>query len=77
MIGRDEIRAHFGDLGRTQVQVVPRQNVQGFHLRRDPHGLVAGILTLRQAPERIPVAEDVPEAEREWLVSVGNALLRR
>ena len=76
-IGRGEIRHTRETLGRTRLQVIPRQNVQGFHLRRDPLGLVAGVLTLRAGRDSVEVAEFVPDAEREWLASVGNVLLRR
>ncbi|MBV9848856.1 MAG: DUF2244 domain-containing protein [Armatimonadetes bacterium] len=77
VIGRGEVRHTQETLGRTRLAVIPRQNVQAFHLRRDPHGLVSGVLTLRARGESVVVAEFVPEADREWLASVGNALLRR
>ncbi len=63
-------------LGRVRRRLVPRENVQGFLLRRDPEGFAAGTLTLRAGREKIVVAEQVREDEREWLASVGNALLR-
>lgn len=63
-------------LGCVHRQGVPRENVQGFLLRRDPAGFAAGTLTLRAGREKIVVAEQVREVEREWLASVGNALLR-
>ena len=46
-------------------------------MRRDPQGLIAGVLTLWAGAEKIEVAEYVSEADREWLASVGNTLLQR
>lgn len=77
VIRRDDVCHEEIAWRRVRRVVIPRRNVQAFHLRRDPHGLLPGVLTLRAGRETIPLAEYVPEAEREWLVSVGNVLLRR
>lgn len=77
VISPDEVRHTQATLGQSRLHIIPRQNVQGFHLRRDPHGLMAGVLMLRAGRDSVQVAEYVSEADREWLASVGNALLRR
>ena len=54
----------------------PIADVRGFHLKRDPQGFSPSILILQtRAGERI-IGEALAEADREWLASVGNALLR-
>ena len=75
-IGRDAVQHQTWAFGRTRLDIIPRENVQGFQLRRDPHGLSASVLRLRARGESIQVAEYVRESDREWLASVGNALLR-
>ena len=64
------------DGGRSRTVSVSRAASPRFQLKRDPQGLTASILTLCGGPHKLPVAEHVTEAEREWLCSVGNALLR-
>ena len=77
VFGHGQLSHQQETLGRTSHHTVPRENVQGFYLRRDPQGLVAGVLTLRAGHESWMVAEYVRESDREWLASVGNALLPR
>ncbi|BDI33869.1 hypothetical protein CCAX7_59200 [Capsulimonas corticalis] len=54
-----------------------RENLRGFLLRRDPQGMWGSTLALRSVGEEIEIGEFTGEAEREWLASVGNALLGR
>lgn len=56
---------------------LPRPDVRGFHLARDPQRLVASTLSVRGPGRALVVAEFATEADREWLLSVGNVLLRR
>ncbi len=56
---------------------LPRPDVRGFHLARDPQRLVASTLSVRGPDRALVVAESATEADREWLLSVGNVLLRR
>lgn len=60
---------HGGNLSRPEVR--------GFHLARDPQRLVASTLLVRGQDRALVVAEHATEADREWLLSVGNVLLRR
>lgn len=62
--------------GRHRTLSVSRTDGPYFQLKRDPQRLTASVLTLCGGSHKIPVAEHVTEAEREWLCSVGNALLR-
>lgn len=55
---------------------MPLETVRGFHLERDPQGLEPSLLTVHGRGEEWTIAESVGEADREWLASVGNALLR-
>ena len=61
---------------RSRTVSVPRADGPCFQLKRDPQGLNASVLTLCGGPHKLSVAAHVTEAEREWLCSVGNALLR-
>lgn len=63
--------------GRTERAVLSRAEMRGFHLKRDLQGLGPSTLTLQGRGVEREVAENLSEADREWLVSVGNALLRR
>lgn len=56
---------------------LPRPDVRGFHLARDPQRLMASTLSVRGPGRALVVAEYASEADREWLLSVGNVLLRR
>ena len=58
-------------------EIVLRENLRGFLVRRDPQGMWGSRLTLQSIGPRIEVAEYAREAEREWLASVGNALIGR
>ena len=64
------------DWGRTEHQTLARMDVRGFEVRRVPPGLDAGRLFIQGRGEEIEVGEFLREADREWLASVGNALLR-
>ncbi len=66
---------HF-EWGRTREWTQMRGDVRGFQLRRDPQGLKAGTLTLEGRGESVELGEFLREADREWLESAGNALLR-
>lgn len=72
--GVSHVRQAFG---RTDRQALARADVRGFHLARDPQGLGRSVLTLRGRGVECEVGEQSSEVDREWLVSVGNALLRR
>ncbi|MDQ2686762.1 MAG: hypothetical protein M3Y28_02730 [Armatimonadota bacterium] len=63
--------------GRTDRAALTRSEVRGFHLARAPEGLGRSTLTLQGQGVEREIAENTSEADREWLVSVGNALLRR
>ncbi len=63
--------------GRTERQAMARRDARGFHLQRDPQGFAASALTVQGRGQEILVAEHVEEGDREWLASVGNALLRQ
>ena len=76
-LGADGVTHVRQAFGRTDRVVVPRTEVRGFHLKRDPQGLGRSTLTLRGRGVEREIAENLGEADREWLVSVGNALLRR
>ncbi len=62
--------------GRVRERQVPRADLRGFLLRRDPQGLNASRLTVQGAGEPIVIGEFLREADREWLASAANALLR-
>ncbi len=61
---------------RADRAVIPRSELRGFHLHRDPQGLEPSALAVQGRSVSLPVAEYVTDADREWLASVGNALLR-
>jgi len=62
--------------GRLTERRLARADVRGFLLRRVPPGLDAGTLTLQGRGEEIVLGEFLREADREWLASAGNALLK-
>lgn len=76
-IGPDGVSHVRRAFGRADRLTVARTDVRGFHLARDPQGMGASVLTLQGRGVERAVAEQSGEADREWLVSVGNALLRR
>ncbi len=76
-IDRDWVHIQHAEWGRTREYQMPRADVRGFLLRRVPPGIDAGILTIQGRGEQIEIGEFLREADREWLVSVGNALLGR
>jgi hypothetical protein len=55
---------------------IPLSEVRGFHFQRDPQGMTPIVLTLQGRAEAWTIAEYVSEADKEWLASAGNALLR-
>lgn len=75
-IGPAWLTVRRSEWGRTREQTLARADVRGFRHRRDPQGLKAGILTVEGRGESIEIGEYLREADREWLESAGNALLR-
>ena len=73
----DWVKIVRSDWGRTKTQALARADVRGFTLRRVPPGLDAGTLVVEGRGEELEVGEFLREADREWLASVGNALLKR
>lgn len=65
------------DWGRIKTQALTRADVRGFTLRRVPPGLDAGRLWIQGRGEEMEIGEGLREADREWLASVGNALLTK
>ena len=55
---------------------IPHSDLRGFRLERDPQRLIPSVLSVRGRSERWTIAESLGEADREWLASVGAALLR-
>ncbi len=62
--------------GKIRERQVPRADLRGFLLRRDPQGLNASRLTVQGAGDPVVIGEFLREADREWLASAANALLR-
>ena len=75
-ISGDWVRVRHSEWGRGGERSIARGDVRGFLLRRVPPGLDAGTLTLQGRGEEIVIGEFLREADREWLASAGNALLR-
>lgn len=73
----DWVKVVRSDWGRARTQALARTDVRGFTLRRIPPGLDAGILVIQGRGEEMEIGEFLREADREWLASVGNALLQR
>ena len=71
----DGVSVRHSEWGRVRERRLPRADVRGFVLRRDPQGLKASTLTVRGRGEAVEIGEYLREADREWLASVGNALL--
>lgn len=76
MLDRQEVTQGRHAFGRSAERRFPRAIVNGFHLKRDPQGFVQSALTLQTRGEEVEVAEHSNEADREWLASVANVLLR-
>ncbi len=74
-IDRQWLRVRHSEWGRTRERQIARADVRGFLLKRIPPGLDAGRLTIQGRGEEIEIGEFLREADREWLVSVGNILL--
>ncbi len=62
--------------GKMRERHIPRADLRGFLLRRDPQGLNASRLTVQGPGESVVIGEFLREADREWLASAANALLR-
>lgn len=62
--------------GRTRERTLARADVRGFRHRKDPQGLKAGTLTVEGRGESVEMGEFLREADRDWVESAGNALLR-
>ena len=75
-IEREWVRVQRSNWGRRDERVLARSDIRGFDLRRIPPGLDAGRLTIQGRGVEIEVGECLRETDREWLASVGNALLR-
>jgi hypothetical protein len=73
----DWIKVTRSEWGRTKTRALARADVRGFTLRRVPPGLDAGTLVIQGRGEDVEIGEGLREADREWLASVGNALLAR
>ena len=73
----DWLQVERSDWGRTQTRSLARGDVHRFVLRRVPPGLDAGVLTIEGRGEEITLGEFLRERDREWLASVGNALLKQ
>ena len=76
-IGANWIKVERSDWGRTKTLALAREDVRGFLLRRVPPGLNAGVLALEGRGAEITLGESLREQDREWLASVGNALLKQ
>ncbi len=75
-IGPEWLTVRHSEWGRTRHWSLARANVYGFRHRRDPQGMNSGTLTVEGRGESIELGEFLREADREWLESAGNALLR-
>ncbi len=70
------LRVQRWEWGREKQWQIARADVRGFQVTRVPPGMDAGTLTLHTRGEPIEIGEYLREADRDWLASVGNALLR-
>lgn len=77
VLDADWVKIERSDWGRTKMQALARADVRGFVLRRVPPGLDAGVLSVEGRGEDIEIGEFLRERDREWLASVGNALLKQ
>lgn len=75
-ISPEWVSVRHSEWGRVREHRLARRDVRGFLLRRVPPGLDAGTLTLQGRGEEVMIGEFLREADREWLASAGNALLR-
>ena len=75
-IAGEWVRVRHTEWGRTRERRLARGDVRGFLLRNVPPGLDSGTLTLQGRGEEVEIGEFLREADREWLASAGNALLR-
>jgi uncharacterized membrane protein len=76
-IDREWLHVSRWDWGRMTRQSLARTDISGFDLRRVPPGLDAGRLTIQGRGMEVEIGECLRETDREWLASVGNALLSR
>jgi hypothetical protein len=77
IIDRDGITHVHRVWKRRRRRKIERSNVRGPQLVRDPLGLTQSALLVKGRNESIVVGENARDAEREWLASVINALLRK
>ncbi|MGO8672867.1 MAG: DUF2244 domain-containing protein [Capsulimonadaceae bacterium] len=73
----DHIRLTCTFLRQERVQVFPRATVRAFQHVPDPQGFTAGTLSLICSDGEHVLGEHLQDRDRDWLASVGNALLRR
>ncbi len=77
VLDADWIKVIRSEWGRAKTWALARADVRGFTLRRVPPGLDAGTLVIEGRGEELEIGEGLREADREWLASVGNALLKQ
>lgn len=77
ILDTDWVKIIRSDWGRTKTRALARRDVRGFALHRVPPGLDVGTLLVQSRGEEVEIGEFLREADREWLASVGNALLNR
>ncbi len=75
ILGLEWLRLERWDWGRKQEWQIARTDLRGFLIKRVPPGLDAGTLTVQARGDSFEFGEYLREADREWLASVGNALL--
>lgn len=61
---------------RLKRDEIIRESLRGFRLVRDPLNLEPSVLMVQGRDEEMMIGEMITEADREWLASVGAALLR-
>ena len=77
VLDADWVTLKRSEWGRVKLQALARADVRGFTLRRVPPGLDAGMLVIQGRGEEMGIGEGLREADREWLASAGNALLKQ
>lgn len=76
VLNAEWLKVERSNWGRAKTQALARADVRGFTLRRAPPGLDAGRLWVQGRGGEMEIGEFLREADREWLASVGNALLK-
>ena len=77
LLDTDWVQIIRSEWGRTKTRALARSDVRGFALHRVPPGLDMGTLVVQGRGEEVEIGEGLREADREWLASVGNALLKQ